>query len=80
MFKLREIFNERESRKTGVSTERGNFYRNQCRVLEKQLSDAEEVLIKHKSPGGGTLASAGLFWPKFTLLELQRLLKKQGES
>ena len=75
MFKLREIFNERESRKTGVSTERGNFYRNQCRVLEKQLSDAEEVLIKHKSPGGGTLASAGLVWPKLGLLELQRLLE-----
>jgi hypothetical protein len=32
-------------------------------------------LIKHKSPGGGTLASAGLVWPKLGLLELQRLLK-----
>jgi hypothetical protein len=39
------------------------------------LSDAEEILIKHKLPGGGTLASAGSVWPKLALLELQRLMK-----
>jgi serine/threonine protein kinase len=58
-----------------------NFYRNQCRVLKKQLSDAEEILNKHTSPAwcDGTVSSAGLSWPQSALLELRRILKV-GES
>ncbi|KAG0561488.1 hypothetical protein KC19_9G068200 [Ceratodon purpureus] len=55
-----------------------NFYRNQSRVLKKQLSDAEEILTKHishVSQGRGTVSSVGLRWPQSTLLELLRMLK-----
>lgn len=58
-----------------------NFYRNQCRVLKKQLSDAEEILNKHTSPAwcDGTDSSAGFSWPQSALLELRQMLKV-GES
>lgn len=49
------------------------FYGNQCRVLEEQLSIAENILNKEASPDD--VSSADPFWPQSALTELRRVTK-----
>ncbi|KAG0615935.1 hypothetical protein M758_5G077500 [Ceratodon purpureus] len=52
-----------------------NFYINQCRVLEEQLSFAEEMSNQIISRDvTDLLPSANLLWPKSALTELRRVL------
>ena len=50
-----------------------HFFENQCRVLKKKLSIAEEILIQEASLDD--VSSADLLWPQSVLTELRRVVE-----